>query len=249
MRAADLAWVTSVAKGDKAASATKALDPKFTWTDANGKTSTHDQVAQTLPAPALGADNGAKVVGYTYGLLSVVEANSGTMHVLRIWVKRPAGYRLLVYQEVKSLDAPPTVTPGTGKACDNPGKGVPYKAKNPDEQGVVEAYSGLESSAYGHNADGFDAHTAKEFAAASSNSNKLIDKPERMAELRQATMAGLAPTPLVSAQMFDFTGAVVMVSLQRPDKGKDLHITRVWVKRNGHWVATLSYQTAIQPAS
>jgi hypothetical protein len=248
MRAADLAWVTAVAKGDKAGAA-KALDTKFTWTDASGKTRTHDQISQALPTPALGADNDAKVAGFTYGQVSVVEANSGTMHVVRIWVKRPAGYRILVYQEVKSLDAPPTVTPGTGKACDNPCKGVPYQPKNDDEKDVIEAYSGLESSAYGHNADGFDAHTAAEFAAASSNSNKLIDKPERMAELRQATMAGLAPTPLVSAQLFDFTGAVVMISLQRPDKGKDLHITRVWTKRNGHWVATLSYQTAIQPAS
>jgi len=248
MRVADRAWVTAVAKGDKAAAA-KALDADFTWTDSNGKTQTRAQFSQALPAPALGADAGATIIGFTYGQVAVVEANGGKVHVLRVWVKRPTGWHILVYQEVKSLDAPPTVTPGTGKVCDNPCKGVPYQPKNADEKGVIEAYSGLESSAYGHDAAGFDAHTAPEFYAASSNSNKLISKPERMAELRQATMAGLAPTPLVSAQLFDFPGAVVMLSLQRPDKGKDMHITRVWTKRSGHWLATLSYQTAIQPAT
>jgi hypothetical protein len=227
----------------------KALDADFTWTDASGKTRTREQVSQAPPVPALGADEGARLTGFTYGQVSVVEANNGGMHVLRVWVKRPAGWQILVYQEVKSLDAPPTVTPGTGSGCDNPCKGVPYQPKNDDEKGVIEAYSGLESSAFAHDADGFDAHTAAEFAAASSNSNKLIDKAERMAELRKATMAGLAPTPLISARLFDFPDAVVMVSLQRPDKGKDLHITRVWTKRDGHWVATLSYQTAIQPAT
>lgn len=248
MRVADRAWVEAVTKGDKAAAA-KALEAGFTWTDANGKTRTREQVSQALPMPALGADTGARVIAFTYGQVAVVEANNGPMHVLRIWIKRPTGWHILVYQEVKALAAPPTVTPGTGKACDNPCKGVPYQPKNDDEKGVIEAYSGLETSAYGHNAAGFDAHTAAEFFAASSNSNKLISKPERMAELRQSTMAGLAPTPLISAQLYDFPSAVVMISLQRPDKGKDLHITRVWTKRGGHWIATLSYQTAIQPAT
>ena len=247
MKMADHDWLTAIAKGDKAAAA-KLLDPGFTWTDANGKIRTRAEVAQTLPTPALGAEVDAQTAGFTYDKVGVVEVNKGTMHVLRVWVKRPAGWRALVYQEVKSLDAPPTVTPGPGKVCDNPCKSVPYQAKNADEKAVIEAYTGLESSAVGHNADGFDAHTATEFIAASSNSNKLLDKATRVAELRESNMSGLAPTPLISAKLFDFPGAVIMISLQRPDKGKDLHITRVWIKRDGHWVATLSYQTAIPPA-
>jgi hypothetical protein len=37
-----------------------------------------------------------------------------------------------------------------------------------------------------------------------------------------------------------------MVSEHTPDKGRPLHVTRVWVQRGGHWVETLSYQTAVR---
>jgi hypothetical protein len=37
-----------------------------------------------------------------------------------------------------------------------------------------------------------------------------------------------------------------MISDHVPDRGKPLHVTRLWVKRNQSWVETLSYQTSIQ---
>ncbi len=46
--------------------------------------------------------------------------------------------------------------------------------------------------------------------------------------------------------MMEFGDAVLMVTEHTPDKGKPLHVTRIWVKRSGGWVSTLSYQTAIQ---
>jgi hypothetical protein len=67
-----------------------------------------------------------------------------------------------------------------------------------------------------------------------------------MAELRRANMAGLAPTPLASATLFEFGDAAVMRSRHVPDQGKPLEITRVWVKRDGKWVEVASYQTAVQ---
>ena len=243
--AADHKWAAAAAKGDKAA-LTPLLDADFIWTDASGKTLDRAAVLQQPPAVPPADDKNARVIEYTYGDVAAVQVSNGTMHMLRIWVKRPAGWRVLAYQEVKSLDAPPTVTPGTGKVCENPCKSLPYQPKNDDEKGVVESYSGLESASVAHDAKQWDAHTAGEFLAASSNSDKLLDKSTRMAELRKANMSGLAPTPLLSARMFDFPGAIVMISTHRPDKGKDLHITRVWVKRNGNWLAVLSYQTAIR---
>jgi hypothetical protein len=62
-----------------------------------------------------------------------------------------------------------------------------------------------------------------------------------MAEFDRSKDAGVAPTPLVSAQI----DAVLMVSEHKPDRGKPLYVTRVWVKRGGSWVETLSYQTTV----
>ncbi len=167
------------------------------------------------------------------------------MHVLRVWVKRADGWKAIVYQEVMSLEAPPSFAPGAGKDCENPCQAVPYQPKNATEQQVITAYSKLETAAMAHNSPVFATLVADEFVAASSNSNKLYDKRGRMDDFDHAKMAGVAPTPLVSARMFDFGDAVLMISEHRPDRGKPLHVTRVWVKRNGSWMEALSYQTSV----
>jgi hypothetical protein len=84
-------------------------------------------------------------------------------------------------------------------------------------------------------------------SAAFANSDRVFDKATRMVELSRSKMRGLAPTPLMSGKMCDFPGVVVMKSEHRPDRGRPLHVTRLWILRNGKWVETLSYQTAIQP--
>jgi hypothetical protein len=249
---ADHAFEQAFDKGDKTA-AGKLLDVAFTWTDADGKIATRAQVLQSLGSgagrkPALGGES-SEVKEYPYGPVGVVQANGGKMHVLRVWVKRPAGWRALVYQEVKSLDAPLAVTPGAGKVCENPCKSVPYRPKTAEEKAVIASYMGLETAAVAHSAADWSEHVADEFAAASSNSDRLFDKPTRVAALEREKMGGLSPTPMVSARLFDFGEAVVMISRHKPDRGKPLHVTRVWIKRDGKWVETLSYQTAIQGAS
>ncbi len=60
---------------------------------------------------------------------------------------------------------------------------------------------------------------------------------------------GSAPAPLVSAEMFDFGDAVVMKCLHQPFSGKPIRVTRVWIKRDGKWVMSISYQTTIQAAA
>ena len=65
-----------------------------------------------------------------------------------------------------------------------------------------------------------------------------------MAEFDRSKDDSVAP-PLVSARMYTFGDAVLMVSEHKPDRGKPLRGTRVWVKRAGELVETLSYQTAL----
>src|SRR6185503_231746 len=89
---ADRAFVRAAASGDAKAAA-PFLDQDFTWTNLEGTTLDAAHVRQALP--------------YGYGSVGVVQVNAGKLHTLRVWVKRPAGWRLLVYQEVKSLDTPP----------------------------------------------------------------------------------------------------------------------------------------------
>jgi uncharacterized protein DUF4440 len=241
---ADHDFVAATEKSDGAALG-KLLDADFLWIEANGKTANRAQVTASAPKPAPDG-SGADVKRHDYGQVEVVQADSGKMHVLRVWVKRPAGWRALVYQEVRSADVLPKVTPSANQQCQNPCKSVPITAKNDTQRAIIEAYRGLETSAITHDAANWDAHTGEEFIAASSNSDRLLDKPTRLGELKRANMAGLAPTPLASGRLFEFGDAAVMRSRHVPESGKPLEVTRVWVKRDGRWVEVLSYQTSVQ---
>jgi hypothetical protein len=245
MLQADRAFVAAAEKGDKQ-SLEKLLDGDFTWTDSNGKTEKESEVIASMPKPGIADESSAKTKHYLYGELGDVQSDQGRVHTIRVWVKRPSGWKALAYQEVTSLENAPTVTPGAGKDCENPCKSVSYEPKSETEKQVVTAYEHLETAAMAHNSAVFSTLVADEFVAASSNSNKVYDKRGRMEDFDHSKMAGVAPTPLSSGRMFDFGDAVLMTSFHRPDRGKPLHVTRIWVKRNGNWVEAVSYQTSIQ---
>jgi hypothetical protein len=251
MLAADRAFTQAVARGDVKAVAIF-LDRDAAWTTADGTTLNASQIGQGMPKAAISDEGRAEAKQYGYAQVGVVQVNAGKLHGLRVWVKRPAGWRLLVFQEVRSLDAPPTATPGagkTGKHCENPCGAVPYTPRSEHERAVIAAYVGLEEAAMTGNAATWSGYIAEEFALVSSNGDRVFDKPTRLAAIQRSTLGGVAPTKLLSARLFDFGTAVVMTSQHQPDRGDLLRITRVWVKRDGRWVETLSYQTAIRPSA
>jgi hypothetical protein len=128
MAQADRAFVQAVAKADKAA-LDLLLDADFTWTDFEGKTLTKTETLQNPPRAAIADEQRAQRKEYSYDEIGDVQVNIGRAHVLRVWVKRPSGWKALVYQEVMSLDTPPSFAPGAGKDCENPCKMVPYAPK------------------------------------------------------------------------------------------------------------------------
>ena len=248
MKQADIAFLQAVVKADRSA-LENLLDADFTWTNSAGKVETRSQVLRELPKASITNVQEAESKAYTYGDLGNVQMNLARAHVLRVWVKRSAGWKAIVYQELMSLEAPPSFTPGAGKECENPCKTIAFTPKNDTERQVALAYSKLETAAHARNSAAFAPMVADEFVAASSNSDKLQSNRSRMADFDRSKDAGVAPTPLVSARMFVFGDAVLMVSEHKPDRGNPLHVTRVWVKRDGSWVETLSYQSAAVGAS
>jgi hypothetical protein len=249
MTKADTAFAHAIANADKSALA-KLLDADFTWTDAGGQVKTKAQVLRERPKTAITTSaKNAESKSYTYGDLGNVQVNLGRAHVLRVWVKRSAGWKVIVYQELISLESTPSFTPGAGKDCENPCKTIAFTPKNDTERQVVIAYSKLETAAHARSSAAFGPMVGDEFVAASSNSDKLQSKRSRMEDFDRSKDGGVAPTPLLSARMFAFGDAVLMVSEHKPDRGNRLHVTRVWVRRGGSWVETLSYQTAVTVAA
>jgi hypothetical protein len=183
-----------------------------------------------------------------YGQVEMIQAHRGREHILRVWVKRAAGWRQLVYQEVRLMDTEPVVAPGTGAACENPCKTVPYQPKSESERRAITAYMALQAATVARDSAAWGTYVADEFAAANSNSNKVLDKRTRMEDLERNKMAGYSPMPVVKMQVFDFGNAAVLVTEHQPEHGKPVHITRMWIERNGKWLEAASYQTRIQAA-
>lgn len=233
----------------------KLLDPNFTWTDSSGTTRSKSEIMEELRSgkelpmeTGKTGGTGKSIVGaisaHAYGQAGVVQTTSGNLYILRVWVRRGGGWRLLIFQAV-SIGAPPSASPATGR-CDNPCNTVPFHPQTEDEREVITAYQAVERAVTAHNSAAWAAHIADEFFAVTSNSDRPLDKATRMAGLDNQKVAGIAPFPLVSARMFEFGDAMVMTSRQQPEHGLPLHVTRVWFKRNGAWLEAYSYQTTIQ---
>ena len=244
---ADQSFAERVGKADKAATE-KYLDVDFSWTDAAGKTFSRREVLASLPKPSIANETAEQETHRNYADLELIQARSGRANILRIWVKRAAGWRLLVYQEATLTGGTPTPIPGTAETCDNPCKSLPYKPKNETEREVLAGYMALQTATVYHNSADWGKYVAEEFSAASSNSNKVLDKQGRMADLERSKMAGYAPMPVEKLQLFDFAEAVVLKSQHQPLSGKPVHITRLWIKRDGKWLEAVSYQTRIEAA-
>jgi hypothetical protein len=246
---ADRQFVQAAAKGD-ASTVGRLVDSDFTWTDADGKTRSRAEVLDSLPTPALGNEAGAELKQQLHSQVGAVMSGRDKTHVLRIWVKRPSGWRLLVYHEV-ILGRQASGPGGSGvKDCENPCKTLPYKPKNEAEQAIIASWQALETGVTNHDASAWSPHIAEEFVMLGSNNDHPLGKADRIAtlNLQKQTGFGSAPSPLVSAQMFDFGDAVVMTCQHQPFTGKPVHVSRLWIKRNGQWVMSISYQTTMQAA-
>jgi hypothetical protein len=246
---ADREFVQAAAKGD-AAGVGKVVDAEFTWTDADGKTRSRAEVLDSLPTPALGNEAGAQMKQQIHSQVGAVMSGRDKTHVLRIWVRRPAGWRLLVYHEV-ALGRQASAPSGPGvKDCENPCKTLPYKPRNEAEQAIVASWQALETGVTNHDAAAWSPHIADEFVMLGSSNDHPLSKADRIATLNLQKQTGFssAPAPLVSAQMFDFGDAIVMTSQHQPYIGKPVHVSRLWIKRNGQWIMAISYQTTVQAA-
>lgn len=242
--AADAAFLQAIAKDDKAAVG-KLLEPDYLWVDTNSNQWNRAQVLQKFP-PVENAGVEAKVK--MHGDVGVVRADLGKADVMRVWVKRPAGWRALVYQEVTLGSQPPRppLPPGANTDCDNPCKNYPYTPKNQIEKEVLAALHGVIMGLAYYDSDAYLASTADDFEMVMSVNTKILSKAERLAGFARQKAAGEPPSindPTTWAQMYDFDGAVILIAKWVTRSGQHDVDTRLFVPRNGRWVLLFGFET------
>ena len=240
---ADAALLHALAGRDRVAVA-DLLDPAFTWIDSQGRSQDRAMVLRTFPATANSAE---PIQLREYGGAAVVRADRGQMHVLRVWVKRPAGWRALLYQEV--LQVTKSENPGPGSSdCENPCRSIPFKPQTGDEKAAIASWQGVMRAMATNDADAYAQLIADEFTATDTQHARPFTKSDRLAQIRKLKQAGghSAPPPLVSARMFDLSQTVMMIAREQRPQGKPYFNTRMWVNREGRWQMLFSFNTRIE---
>jgi len=241
---ADRNFVAALARGDGKAVA-GLLDEQFNWIDGRGRVMTKAESGSMKPL--LGDEKGLKPIVNSYGDVVSVVVEGDKKYLLRIWAKRAAGWRLLVYHEV-SQDVP-VFGHGPGKKeWPNPCFELPYEPKNQDERDCLASWQALEVAVMRHLPEEWVKYVADEFSLYAAT--RQHTKAGRVAaiEEQRKTNANSAPSPLVWNEMICFPNAIVMRCEHQPFHGKVTRVSRVFTKRNGQWLMAVSFQTSRQDA-
>jgi len=250
---ADRSLLSALGKADKT-NAGKLLDSDFVWTDGEGKSLKKAEVLGDLPTYAADNQGDENVQTHFYGQVETVLGVHHNARFLRVWVKRPAGWR-----EFLELDTPISMKPapafgdaGTGQSdCENPCRTVPYTPTTAMDKAILADWQKTKVEEWHPDAVDWPMHIADEFLIISNNG--MRDKPERVAiaQKQQAAGVGTPGDPITSMEIYDFgDNAAVMISHHVPHRGgKPYYNVRVWTLRDGRWQLAVSQQSTIQSAA
>lgn len=251
---ADHSLFSALGKSDKAAVG-KLLDADFVWTDGEGKSMKKAEVLDGLAAYATDNQGEDDVQTHFYTQLETVLGSHHGARFLRVWVKRPAGWR-----EFLELDTPISTQGGqrggietnAGQGdCDNPCRTLPYTPKTAMDKAIVADWQRTKVEEWHPDAVDWPMHIADEFLII--NNNGMRNKAERVviAQKAQAAGAGTPGDPITAMEIYDFgDNAAVMISHHVPHRGgKPYYNVRVWTLRDGRWQLAVSQQSTIQAAA
>jgi len=249
---ADTSFVQAAQSGNKAA-VNKILDTEFTWINSEGVFQDRSEVLQNLPKPVTENGSGTGITERIYGRLGVIEAHQGRVYALRIWAKRPSGWRLLHINEITQPEIPePPGAPAVVTDCINPCKTVPLKPATPGAAAALASWQQMETGAFHHDWKTWGYHVAQDdISIASYNTKPTGPSAERVRvntqrEAEHPENHSNPVAPLLWGRLYDF-GAVLMLTEHQDYNGrKPYWASRVWVSKDGRYQMEFSWHTVIE---
>lgn len=255
----DKKFATAITKGDKA-TVDVLLDPEFTWTDRSGKTRSKTEILPALAALATEPDADLSIADHDQVVvvrgIHRIPSQNAAVRFVRVWVQRPNGWKLLIYQETRKAEKTPEKRSGFGSpsgggtpiSCDNPCKTVPYKPEGAAEQEVVSMWQAVEQTVLTNDVEAWIPNFTDDFLFVTPDGGEPLNKADRIAMIKELkrTNTTLIPAEVVSMKVWVFVDTAVMRSEHHPLHGRTLHVTRIFLKRNGHWQIAFGQQTAVE---
>ncbi|HVB55099.1 MAG TPA: nuclear transport factor 2 family protein [Candidatus Acidoferrales bacterium] len=249
---ADRTCLAAVAEGNKA-TAGALLDADFEWTDTEGKTRSKTETLKNLRTLAVDNQGDTDVQWYRYDQLEVITGVHHNARFMRVWVKRPAGWRefAVVDTGISHGTAPFATTANSAEDCENPCKTIPYKPTTEADKTIVSLLERLKMDEWHPNPEDWSPYVLDGVDYVTSAG--ALSKADRVAHLEQEKKSGapiLPGDPVISMRMADFGMSVVMISRIAPyDGGKPYYSLRVWTYQDGRWQLANSQQTTIAGAA
>lgn len=240
---ADHAFCKAFEKKD-ATALKEILDAQFICIDSQGRRLNGPELLEHIPTLA-NPDAETQIRG---GDAAAVRANRGRMNVLRIWVKRPNGWRAMLYQEVLQAEKSQPAGGKPSTACVNPCKAIPYQPQTQAEKEVIASWQGVMKAMEDNDADAYSPLIADEFTATDTYHDRPFTKSDRLSQIGKQKLRGThsSPPELRSAEMFEFGDTVMMVAREQRPGAKSCFNTRMWVRRDARWQMLFSFNTQIE---
>ena len=253
--AAERALADALRTGDRAI-ARKLLSLQFSYTDEAGRTYSRHEFLADLKNLSAATEGDPKLT--MYGLLATVtgerkSADGNAAFFVDIWVKQKGAWRALARHNVVVADGAAAVASSRDEdnaiECTNPCQTMPYRVRSPAEQDVLNSFLAVEKASIAHDAQEWSKHVADEFMLYRSG-YAPIDKAARIAAIEQRKRDGSPVTvgEIQAVRLSVYGDAAAMITTQMvPDNSRPPYrAARVWVRRNGQWLMTISVQTDIQ---
>lgn len=237
--------------GDKSA-ARKLLSLQFTFTDEDGKINARKDFLADLKSMAAAATGDPKVA--TYGQLAAVtgerkSAQGKNAFFLDIWAKQKGSWRALTMQDVVLAELDARTDDGKTTECNNPCQTIPYRVRSPAEQDVLNSFLALEKARIAYDATEWSKHISDDFVLYRSD-YAPVTKAASIAEIERQKQNHSPVTvgEIQTARLWVYGDAAAMIATQNaPDHSRPPYrAARMWVRRNGQWLMTISVQTDIQ---
>ncbi|HEV7967890.1 MAG TPA: nuclear transport factor 2 family protein [Candidatus Acidoferrales bacterium] len=236
------------------------LDEQFSWTTDAGQTLMSAQFLKDAAAgKAVGDTEYNDVKARDYGRLAIVTGigkrtgHEGTFFA-RIWVKRPAGWRLLTHQDTpilaKGSPSQQVAAGGKGTAtatdCENPCHTVPYSPKTAEQKEVLKAYQAVETAVATHDEKTWAYHVADEFVGIGRRYLGMPDtKAGRVGQIGITSNRVILPK-MLWGEAFVFGDAAIILADHQPVGEPPYRVIRVWINRDGRWQLFHRQETTIK---
>jgi hypothetical protein len=247
--AADAAWIAAMLGNDPSVAA-GVLDTEFEWTNSQGRTYARGEAIGNLKALAADLRGEINLQHYDYGNVHVITSARDGARMMRVWVRRPDGWRALgVITTTLVTGTTPFAAAGAASGdCENPCRTMPYTPSSENARQIAAIFMQLKMDEWHPDPAGWapyvldDVYYVTETAQLSKD-----DRVKRLTGLKESGAPSTPGDPVVSMRIHDFGDSAVMLARHTPYRGGDPYYSlRVWAFRDGRWQLANTQQTVIR---